>query len=159
MTQEPDSRGRVQHRTNARGDRFCNGCSNRNGFLPPDSFATVIKRGKPQPLAYCTRCEHIRAVIRVDARRQRMDEATRERYKRQQADSGRERRRRKREQCDRDARDALATLHRRGMTDAEITRRTGISDTTLRLIRTDPTHRPYPRTAHTLYRVAFGGAS
>jgi len=159
IAQTPDRRGRVAHRTNARGERFCNTCSNRNGFLPPEAFAKIRKptRDYDEYLAHCRVCESIRAVLRVDRRRQRMDEATRAAYRKVDNRGQVDRRRIERDKCVRDAREALRVLIDRGMTQVAIVHLTGISDTTLHLIRTDPTHRPYPRTAHALYRAAYGG--
>ena len=158
MTQVPDSRGRVQHRTNSRSHRWCNGCSNRYGFLPPDAFGTVRKGDRVTCLAYCRSCESVRAVRRVDERRKRMTEQEHAVYRRRDAEARFRGRRIERDRYAKDAADALRVLLARGMTIATIVAQTGISDTTLRLIRAGG-HRPYSRTAHTLFRAAFGGAS
>jgi len=87
-----------------------------------------------------------------------MTEQERAAYRRADAVTRTRRRRVDRDRCAHDAADALRVLLARGMTIATIVEETGVSDTTLRLIRAGG-HRPYPRTAHTLFRAAFGGSS
>lgn len=62
--QQPDHRGRVLHRTNARAERFCNGC---RMWLAADAFAPV-ERGIGGRAAACRPCAQRRQKVRVGTR-------------------------------------------------------------------------------------------
>ncbi len=129
-TQQPDHRGRVPHRINARGERFCNECRQ---WLDPNAFAPK-ERGIGGRDAECRPCSRSRDKVMV-GRRYAENPAL-------YAKSLETARRCYRRRADAEYRDrlalaqaALATMRSAGWSWAEISRRSRVSLNALHDVR------------------------